>query len=369
MLNSFLRTGITGRAVRSELLNVRVVNLHDFGMGNYKQIDDYVFGSGGMLLAAPQLKDALNSVLKPGGGNFVAYPSPQGILLNQEAVESLALQENLIIICGRYEGIDDRFISKYVDLEFSIGDCVLTGGEIPAMALIDAVSRLIPGVVGKNKAVVEDSFYRGMLDNPNYTRPEIWENMNVPEILLTGNQGDILKWRRSEAVKRTLLRRPDLISRASVGDYLTGGIYLSVLKNFLSDDYDFKELENLCSVFGISRPFLIAGDKGLRYELKKTGTNAKIVGSIKKIIDKAGADTLIIKIYASKNVNSLQSLEAKRKCLEHSINGGAILFLFADDENELDKIPGTSAYLFESPQDLSLNNMISIALDRFLGRR
>ena len=364
------------------MLKANVVNLHDFGTGNYKQIDDYVFGSGGMLLAAPQLKEALDSVLKPGGEKnyFVAYPSPQGVLLNHEVVESLALQENLVIICGRYEGIDERFTAKYVDLEFSVGDCVLTGGEIPAMALIDAVSRLIPGVIGKNKAVVEDSFYRGMLDNPNYTRPVSWEGLDVPEILLSGNENEILKWRRSEAVKRTLIRRPDLISRASIRDYLTGGIYLAVIKNN-ADMQNFNSqvlnnLENLCNAFEIGRPFFIAHNHETREALKNSGTNAKILGSVNKVLSKINdlnSDTLIIKISAFKTKNALQSLEAKRRILEHS---GAVLLLFAGDresENELNQISGLTAYIFDSECEefsgISLDNLAAMTFDRFLGRR
>ncbi len=355
------------------MLKANVVNLHDFGTGNYKQIDDYVFGSGGMLLAAPQLKEALDSVLKPGGEheNFVAYPSPQGVLLNQEVIESLALQENLIIICGRYEGIDERFIEKYVNLEFSIGDCVLTGGEIPAMALVDALSRLIPGVIGKNKAVVEDSFYRGMLDNPNYTRPLSWEDMKVPEVLLSGNQNEILKWRRSEAVKRTLLRRPDLISRASISDYLTGGIYLGVIKN--NDDlqnFNSPVLENLCNAFNLGRPFLIAHNHETREALKNSGTGAKILASVEKVLSKINSRTLIVKISASKRKGALQSLEAKRKILQHE---GAILFLFAGDresEDELNQISGLTAYLFDSVFiNFGLDNLVAVTFDRFLGRR
>ena len=371
MLNSFLRTGITGRAVRSELLNVRVIDLHDFGTGNYKQIDDYVFGSGGMLLAAPQLKDALNSVLKPGGGNFVAYPSPQGILLNQEAVESLALQENLIIICGRYEGIDERFISKYVDLEFSIGDCVLTGGEIPAMALVDAVSRLIPGVIGKNKAVVEDSFYRGMLDNPNYTRPFSWEGFEVPEVLLSGNEKEISRWRRKIAVQRTLTRRPDLISRASVREYISDGVSIAVITE--DEKVDLSGVSEICAAYDLGRLNIIAKTRELREGIKKLYPEAKISGSLQKLSEhlksKSKSERLmIVKVFSDARENSFHSLEIKRRCLEHD---GGILFVFAQNGSVLEKenFNGISGYIYEKNIEIPLNMQIGIALDKFLGKR
>ena len=170
LFRNFFSTGNLGRAVNTlnqeSRIKAEIINFRDFGTGNYKQLDDYAFGSGGMLFAAPQLKNALDfAVRKSGAGkSFVLYPSPQGQLLNQELIESLFNQEHLVIICGHYEGIDERFIEHYVDLEFSIGDCVLTGGEIPAMTLVDALSRLVPGVVGKSNAVIEDSFYKGMLE-------------------------------------------------------------------------------------------------------------------------------------------------------------------------------------------------------------
>ena len=223
MFDCILSTSISGRAVSAELIGVDVVNLRQFGKGNYRQLDDYAFGSGGMLFAAPQLKAALDFVSKDSAKPFVVYPSPQGVSVTQELIESLAHQEHVIIICGHYEGIDERFTQKYVDLEVSIGDCVLTGGEIPAMMLIDAMSRLVPGVVGKSKAVIEDSFYRGLLDNPNYTRPAEWEGEHVPEVLLSGNAGEISRWRRKSAATRTISRRPDLLSRAAIREYLTDG--------------------------------------------------------------------------------------------------------------------------------------------------
>ena len=319
-----------------------------------------------MLFAAPQLEKALNSVWNGDKKNFVIYPSPQGVLLNQELIESLALQENLIIICGHYEGIDERFIKKYVDLEFSVGDCVLTGGEIPAMTVIDSVSRLIPGVIGRSRSVIEDSFYRGMLDNPNYTRPAEWNNLKVPEVLLSGNAGEISKWRRAEAVKRTLTRRPDLISRASISEYVSGKIYLCLIARdaVLNDD-----INKICVAYGISRPYIIAEDHKLRDKLKNSGVDAKIIGNIFKLLENKN-NALIIKVYPEIIKNSLHCLEVKRRCLEHS---GDIIFLFADNSEDLNNInidlKNLSAYIFESEISINLSNLIAVSLDRFLGRR
>ncbi len=312
-----------------------------------------------MLFAAPQLKDALSSI-KPG---FVVYPSPQGVLISQEIIETLAHQEHVIIICGHYEGIDERFTEKYVDLEITVGDCVLTGGEIPAMLIIDAMSRLVPGVVGKGKAVVEDSFYRGMLDNPNYTRPADWEGLKVPEVLLTGNEKEISKWRRHEAVRRTLTRRPDLISRASVREYLSEKVSTALIVN--DENFNVSGMIELCNAYKLGRPYLIAYEKELREKLKKICPNAKIIGSVKKLIENF-ENALVIKIFEKAEANSLHSLEIKRKCLEHE---GEIIFIFAQDDSELKDIKGTAGYLYENDINIPLNIKIGIALDRLLGMR
>ena len=312
-----------------------------------------------MVFAAPQLKAALNS-LSPG---FVVYPSPQGVLITQEIIETLARQEHVIIICGHYEGIDERFTEKYVNLEVSIGDCVLTGGEIPAMLITDAMSRLVPGVVGKNKAVIEDSFYRGLLDNPNYTRPSSWENLEVPEILMSGNEKEISRWRRREAVRRTLTRRPDLISRASVREYLTEKINLAVLIE--DENFDFSGIINLCEFYKLGRPYVIAHNKELRESVKKICQGVKILGSFGKILETC-ENALIIKISDGAEVNSFHSLEAKRMCLEHD---GEIIFVFAQNDLGLDEIDGIKCHLHERDINLPLNVKIGTALDRLLGVR
>ena len=337
------------------------MDLRGFGRGNYRQIDDYAFGSGGMVLAAPQLKDALDSIsgIKP----YVVYPSPQGALISQEIIETLAHHEHVAIICGHYEGIDERFVERYVDLEVSIGDCVLTGGEIPAMLIVDAMSRLVPGAVGKSKAVIEDSFYRGMLDNPNYTRPAMWEGVKVPEVLTGGNANEISRWRRREAVRRTLTRRPDLVLRASVREYLRGVNVAVIAEN---ESVNLSGLCEICRAYDAGRPYIIAGSHELREAMKREYPEAKIIGNAEKITGINGEDVLTVKVADSAQKNSLHSLEVKRKCLEHD---GNILFVFAQNDRMLEGVEGFTGYIFGESSDIPINARIGIALDRFLGKR
>lgn len=384
------------------LVGVNLVDLRKFGKGNYKQLDDYAFGSGGMLFAAPQLKEALEFAINthsvdPSGNKlppsltrdgvagakvshlegrcleqtercnntkpFVIFPSPQGVLISQEIIESLAAQEHVIIFCGHYEGIDERFIEKYVDLEISIGDCVLTGGEIPAMLIVDSMSRLVPGVVGKNKAVIEDSFYRGMLDNPNFTRPFSWEGLEVPEVLLSGNEKEISKWRRREAVKRTLTRRPDLISRASIREYLSEGVGIAVIVD--DENFNLSGISELCRAYDLGRVFVVARSHELREKIKNLYPEAKLIGNIEKLSENY---SLIVKVFSEVQKNSLHSLEIKRRCLEHE---GKILFVFSENESRLEEIniQGLSSYIYSENIKVPLNVFIGITLDRFLGKR
>ncbi len=361
MFDCLLSTSISGRAVKGGLIGVKLVNLRNFGRGNYRQLDDYAFGSGGMVFAAPQLKDALASIMPDGVKPFVVYPSPQGVALSQEVIESLALQDRVAIICGHYEGLDERFTERYVDLEVSAGDFVLTGGELPAMMIIDAMSRLVPGVVGKGKAVIEDSFYRGLLDNPNYTRPAEWEGERVPEVLLSGNAGEVTRWRRKSAIARTLTRRPDLISRASIREYLTDAVNLAVIVE--DDSVNLSGLPELCKAYDLGRPYVIAHSHELRESLKKSCPEAKILAGLR---DLCGAGVLVVKVYAGAVKNSVHSLEVKRRCLTHE---GKILLLFSQEVTALEGLDGLSGYLYAEGLDLPLNVKIGIALDKFLGKR
>ena len=262
--NDFLRTSIIGRAVKNGLIQVNCVDLRKFGFGNYRQIDDYSFGSGGMVLMAEPLRLALefSRCENHSEAAYVVYPSPQGKLLSHEIVKSLAEKEHIIVICGHYEGIDERFTEKYVDLEFSIGDYVLSGGEIPTMALIDAMARLVPNVVGRADSVQNDSFFEGMLDNQHYTRPAEWQGIKVPEVLVSGNQSDIKEWRRKQAILRTIDRRPDLIAKANLRSYID---YYTVF--IVSDAVNEKKMcdvSDICMESGVIKNFLISD--GLRFD-------------------------------------------------------------------------------------------------------
>ena len=267
LMRNSLNASVLGRGVASGKLDAEVLDIRDYAEGDYRQIDDYCYGSGGMVLMPEPLGRAIEAVsheAKP----FVIYPSPQGTVLHQELVEDLARKEHVVILCGHYEGVDERFTQKYVDLEVSLGDFVLTGGEMPAMAIVDAVARLIPGVVGKSTAVKEDSFYSGMLDNPHYTRPAEWQGSEVPEVLLSGDAKAIERWRRRKSVERTLKRRPDIVGRAGIMPWLSGGAYVMEVHYPVLDKrgeksstaitgMDIHDIARACRTYGIKKYLLV----------------------------------------------------------------------------------------------------------------
>ncbi len=198
------------RARESGLLEIRHVDIRDFATNKHRRVDDRPFGGGpGMVLCPEPVGNAIRSVKKT--GSRVIYLSPQGPLLNAAKCQELAKQEHLILLCGHYEGVDERVIQREVDEEISIGDYVLTNGCAAAIVLVDAVSRFIPGVIGHPDAVWEDSFQEGIFDAPHYTRPEVYEGVEVPQVLRDGNHAEIRKWRKSEAMKKTCRVRPDLV--------------------------------------------------------------------------------------------------------------------------------------------------------------
>lgn len=212
--------GVTGRAVKQNLLQIQCWNPRDFTLDKHKTVDDRPYGGGpGMLMMVQPLKDAIQAAKQEAGeGAKVIYLSPQGRPLDQPGVESLAKNQKLILLCGRYEGIDERLIESEVDEEWSIGDYVLTGGELPAMVLIDTVARFIPNVLGKKASAEEDSFAQGLLDCPHYTRPEVLDNLTVPPVLMSGNHEEIRKWRLKKSLERTWLRRPELLEGLALTD-------------------------------------------------------------------------------------------------------------------------------------------------------
>ncbi len=212
MFRALTEYGVTGRAVRNGLIEVSCVNPRDFAHDRHRTVDDRCYGGGpGMLMMVQPLRAAIHAAKAAGEGGKVIYLSPQGRRLDQKLVQQLAREPRLILVAGRYEGIDERLIQSEIDLEISVGDYVLSGGELPAMVLIDAVSRLVPGVLGKQQSAEQDSFSDGLLDCPHYTRPEILAGQAVPEVLLSGNHEAIRRWRLQQALGRTWERRPDLI--------------------------------------------------------------------------------------------------------------------------------------------------------------
>ena len=204
-----LNSSIIGRAKEKNLIEINLVNIRDFSKDKHKKVDDTPYGGGaGMIMKADVIYDAYKSIADENAK--VIYMSPQGVKLNQKKVEELATEEHLIILCGHYEGIDQRVIDKIVDEEISIGDYVLTGGELPAMVLIDSVSRYKEGVIAEESRK-DESFSNGLLEYPQYTRPEIFEGVKVPEVLLSGHHENIDKWRKEESLKITAKKRPDLL--------------------------------------------------------------------------------------------------------------------------------------------------------------
>jgi len=207
-----IKQSIIGRAIEKNIIDINLVNIRDFSKDKHKKVDDTPYGGGaGMLIQPDVVYDCYKSVKS--NNAKVIYLSPQGKTLSQAKVEELAKEEHLILLCGHYEGIDQRVIDKIVDEEISIGDYVLTGGELPAMVLIDSVSRYIDGVLANN-STKDESFSNGLLEYPQYTRPEIFEGLEVPEVLKSGHHQNIEKWRREESLKRTLEKRPDLLEKA-----------------------------------------------------------------------------------------------------------------------------------------------------------
>ncbi|WP_434950807.1 tRNA (guanosine(37)-N1)-methyltransferase TrmD [Shewanella sp. HL-SH4] len=215
--------GVTGRAVKNGLLKVHMWNPRDFTHDRHNTVDDRPYGGGpGMLMMVQPLRDAIHAAKAAAGDRAkVIYLSPQGRKLDQQGVTELAKSDSLILVCGRYEGIDERIIQTEVDEEWSIGDYVLSGGEIPAMTLIDSVARLVPGVLGKQASAEQDSFSDGLLDCPHYTRPENLDGMDVPAVLLSGDHEKIRLWRLQQSIGRTFLRRPEIFENLALTDEQT----------------------------------------------------------------------------------------------------------------------------------------------------
>lgn len=214
MFDPVLTASILGRAVKKGIVEYKFVNIRDFGKGVHQVVDGRPYGGGvGMVFRADILAEALRSITHKEGKSKIILLSASGTVLKESISQSLSKLDHLILVCGHYEGVDQRFIDKYVDEEISIGDYVLTGGELPAMVVLDTVVRLIPGVLEKEEATQKESFNDGLLEHPQYTRPEDFEGEKVPEVLVSGNHQAVDKWRHEKSLEKTKKVRPDLIKK------------------------------------------------------------------------------------------------------------------------------------------------------------
>lgn len=233
MIEQTLSHSIMGRAQRDGYIQVEAINIRDFTLNKQKHVDDYPYGGGaGMVMQAQPIYDAYQSIAERAKGARVVYMTPQGRPFTQRIAEELSKEENLVFLCGHYEGVDERIIEEIVTDEISLGDFVLTGGELAAITIIDAVSRLVPGVLGKEDSFADESFSDGLLEYPQYTRPPVFHGKMVPEILLSGHHANIDKWRREQSLLRTAKKRPDLLEKVELTEKE---------RRFLAEHTEYKE--------------------------------------------------------------------------------------------------------------------------------
>lgn len=387
-------------------MDVDVIDIRNYADGNYRQIDDYCYGGGGMVLMGEPLAKAVEAIARD-GKPFIIYPSPQGVRLHQELVEDLSEKGHLVILCGHYEGVDERFTERYVDLEVSIGDFILTGGEMPAMAIVDAIARLIPGVVGSSSSVEEDSFYNGMLDCPHYTRPSDWRGKQVPEVLLSGDAKAIERWRRREAVKRTLRKRPDVLSRAGIIPWLSGGAYVMEVHYPVLDrngaksssavtGMDIHDIARACRTYGIKKYLIVTPFATQRAMVKRIvghwteGWGAehnpdrkeafktvKLFSTINCALDwvrtREKRKPYKIATTAKERGISVHWLSLKRAILEKDLSP---VFIFGTSWGLHNEVLAASDVVmrpitggYGNWNHLSVRSAVSITLDRFFGRR
>ena len=218
MFDPLMHVGVIGRAAAKRVFDIEVHNLRDWADPPHYVVDDAPYGGGGGMVMKPEpVHRALSAVRRQAPDSLVVLTTPQGKTFRQKDAVALSHTPGVIFLCGRYEGVDER-IRSWVDEEYSIGDYVLTGGEYAALVMVDAIARLVPGVLGNDASAEDDSFSEGLLEYPHYTRPVEFEGMTVPSVLISGNHGEIARWRRQESLRRTLLRRPDLLARQELDD-------------------------------------------------------------------------------------------------------------------------------------------------------
>ena len=229
MCDRVLGESILGRAQNKGVLELHCHQIRDYTLNKQKQVDDYPYGGGqGMVMNAQPIADCFRAVCEQTGERpYLIYMSPQGSVLTQEKARELAQKPNLCVLCGHYEGVDERVLDALVDEQISIGDYVLTGGELRALVLVDCISRMVPGVLSEEACFTDESHFSGLLEYPQYTRPAVWEGRPVPEVLLSGHHANIEAWRRRQSLERTLRRRPDMLKSALLTEEETA--YLQTL--------------------------------------------------------------------------------------------------------------------------------------------
>ena len=229
MCDRVLGESILGRAQNKGVLELHCHQIRDYTLNKQKQVDDYPYGGGqGMVMNAQPIADCFRAVCEQTGERpYLIYMSPQGSVLTQEKARELAQKPNLCVLCGHYEGVDERVLDALVDEQISIGDYVLTGGELLALVLVDCISRMVPGVLSEEACFTDESHFSGLLEYPQYTRPAVWEGRPVPEVLLSGHHANIEAWRRRQSLERTLRRRPDMLKSALLTEEETA--YLQTL--------------------------------------------------------------------------------------------------------------------------------------------
>lgn len=408
LVKSSVRSSIIGRGIENGLIRVDPIDIRDFSDDPHRKIDDYAYAGGGMVIKADPLQKAVDAIASK-QSRYVIYPSPQGVPLHQELVEDIrriADSKEIIIVCGHYEGVDERFVEVSVDKEISLGDFVLTGGELPALVLIDSVARLVSGVVGKESSVRNDSFFDGMLDHPHYTRPAVWNGTSVPQVLLEGNDAETDAWRKREAVRRTISRRPDMMSRVAAMTYMSKGVYVMLLHYPVLDRHgeksttavtglDVHDIARSCRTYGVTKFIIVNPHSQQRDIVKKivshwsqgygadfcpdrkqavslVKTFAAMTRAMEWIEEREGAKPTTIATTATMHVRSENWLTVKTKILSED---APVIFIFGTGhglhsdvleqaDHIMSPITGRGDY-----DHLSVRSAASIILDRFFGCR
>ncbi len=398
MFRSVIGCSIMRRALEKGLIEVFFHNPRDFATDKHRVVDEYPYGGGGgMLLKVEPFWRAIESVP---GRPYRILLSPQGRVFNQNLAKELSKKSHLLLICGHYEGIDER-ITELVDEEISIGDYVLTGGEIPAMVIMDAVSRLIPGVLGCEDSPKRDSFYDGLLDFPHYTKPREFKGLKVPEVLLSGDHGEVERWRRKEALQRTFKRRPELIEKISLRKYMEKGVYVGLVHYPVYNQHreiitttvanlDIHDISRCCRTYGVKRFFIITPVQAQREIVKRIvehwtrGVGAllnpdrrealervkpapSIEETVRRIEEREKSKPMVVSTSAMASSRVISFHDLKWKLL---LEERPLLLLFGTGWGLAEEVKSWSDYVLEPIEwksdynHLSVRSAVSIVLDR-----